>query len=284
MIRISIKHLAAAVGVLAASSAFAVPVTVTFPAEASVFRHNPGVIIDLDEVAINAALPQDGSKGTIFDAPRGGEFRATVTDAAGASQQLFVFCIEVDQDIDYEVPLDTYQRIDFGSASTPAQRTADNGSGTARAGRDSPFADATKFALLNNLYTRFINLADNDATLAAAFQIALWEVRYDGAGALSLDGGSFVLADDDAAYAGGNAAAQQARDIAEGWLAVLTPTLDPALTFIQLTSNDIELAEWQDLIGFTPDTRVPPNQVPVPGSLALIGLGGLALARYRKQA
>ncbi len=283
MNRFSIKHLVAALGLAAGTTAFAAPVTVQFGPDASLMRYNPGVYIDFDEAAVTAGLVSDGSNGTIDDMVRGGEFRVTVTDAAGASSQLWAFCIEVDQNIQQEVPLDTYQLIQFGSASTPAQRTAnDNGDDGTRANRDDPFANATKFALLNNLYSQFIGLADNSATLAAAFQIALWEVRYDGDAALDLDGGKFVLADNNASYAGGDAAALEARETAADWLGLLTETLDPALTFIQLTSNDFDLAEWQDLLAYDPDTRIPPGEIPVPGSLALMGLGALAFARYRK--
>jgi hypothetical protein len=275
------QRLVGVLALLGSTVALADPVSVTFGPDASLFRYNPGVVVDLDETTMNAnARFQTVSSAPILATQRVGEFNVTVTDAAGVDSQLYAFCIEVDQNISQGAALDTYQR---NLLSAPA--TVDNGAGVVRTGRDDAFADSLRFGQLNSLYNQFAHLADDSAILAAAFQIALWEVRYDGGSVgagLNLDGGDFVLAADDAGYAGGDADAQQARDVAANWIGDLVDeAITPGREYVLLTSNDFALNEWQDLIGITPDVRVPPA-APAPGTLALLGIGALAFARRRK--
>ncbi len=118
---------------------------------------------------------------------------------------------------------------------------------------------------LGVLATGALNLVNN-ATTSAAFQLAVWEILYEGANPLALGAGDFT---------GTSAAAATAN----GWLTAISNGSWTANTF----AVDVYLKEQgvrtQDLITFR---RVPVSE---PGSLALLMLGagfaGVIVARRR---
>lgn len=111
---------------------------------------------------------------------------------------------------------------------------------------------AIKADRISELYGRFFGgLSTNDDY--AAFQLAIWDFVYDGGG--SVGTGVFQAS-------GFGAAMAQA----DAWIAAVDGT-GPRMAGLGALSSD----DWQDQI-FTP----------APGSLALIGLGGLVASRRRR--
>lgn len=98
--------------------------------------------------------------------------------------------------------------------------------------------------------------ATSTADRSAAFQLAVWEILFEGGtyGGLNVSSGNF--------QASGNAAAIA---LANGWLAALDAG-DPATTALFLLSS----MGHQD---FITDTTSPLLLTPEPGSLALLGIG-----------
>lgn len=111
---------------------------------------------------------------------------------------------------------------------------------------------AVKANKIAELYGRFFGgLSSNDDY--AAFQLAIWDFVYDGGD--GVNNGVFQ------AQGFGAAMAQ-----ANGWIAAVDGTGPHMSGLLALSSDD-----WQDQI-FTP----------APGSLALLGLGGLVASRRRR--
>lgn len=105
---------------------------------------------------------------------------------------------------------------------------------------------------ISELYGRFFGgLSTNDDY--AAFQLAIWDFVYDGGG--SVGTGVFQAQGFGAAMA-----------LADAWILAVDGT-GPRMTGLGALSSD----DWQDQIF-----------VPSPGSLALIGLGGLVATRRRR--
>ena len=115
--------------------------------------------------------------------------------------------------------------------------------------------------LLSQLFTEVGGSASATSTTdrSAAFQLAVWEILFEGGtyGSLNVSSGNF--------QATGNAAAIAQ---ANSWLAALDAG-DPATTALFLLSSP----DHQD---FITDTNTPLLQTPEPGSLALLGIGILA--------
>lgn len=111
---------------------------------------------------------------------------------------------------------------------------------------------------LDELWGRNFASVASDVT-AAAFQVAVWELAYDGDGSLST--GSFQLT------SGG-----QVNQLASQWLSEIDGT--GPLGNITILRNNPNMADRQDLITAS---------VPEPGSMALVllGLGGLVARRRR---
>lgn len=128
--------------------------------------------------------------------------------------------------------------------------------------------NAAKLALIDRLFDRHYGAA-TDATNGGAFQLALWELLYDGPGNLDLNAGTIDVTSPDSVAAVATA---------KGWLAALE-TPDPAdadnYTVIGLFN-----ANAQDQL------TVVPNAVPAPAGvvLGLIALGGFGLRRLRRKA
>ncbi len=122
-------------------------------------------------------------------------------------------------------------------------------------------------SLISELWGRHSAAAMATATGAAAFQMALWELAYEGtkdltSGALSM-GASAV------------------RTLAQQWLDSLDGTGPMADDLVVLVDSG-NGANRQDLLTIG---VYPPNQVPEPGVLALVGiaLAGTVMVRRRQQ-
>jgi hypothetical protein len=116
-------------------------------------------------------------------------------------------------------------------------------------------------ALLSALFQEAYGLATTSAFYSAAFQLAVWEILYDGD--LSLYSGTFHT----------NRVANATDQQAEAWLAGLGGFSDLGDIIL------FQSREHQDFIG-----RRPPGNLPEPAPLALIGAGlvALILASRRK--
>lgn len=84
--------------------------------------------------------------------------------------------------------------------------------------------------LFNRLYTNYYASSHASNENAAAFQIAVWEITYDGNGALNIDAGNFDLG------TGGSAAA---RSTAIGWISGLGALPTGAWSFTVLDSVNL---------------------------------------------
>ncbi|MFK7916350.1 MAG: PEP-CTERM sorting domain-containing protein [Pseudomonadales bacterium] len=118
-------------------------------------------------------------------------------------------------------------------------------------------ADSGYRTELAELWGRYFDQVDSDLA-AAAFQVSIWELSYDGD--RSLDSGSFQLVANDAVHA-----------LASTWLSSIDGTGTQASGLLVL-GNDPGSADRQDLLT---------QAVPEPGTLAMLPLALLAMLRRR---
>jgi PEP-CTERM motif len=237
--------LGAAAALLAATAASAVPVIIDDAGGTAVqFRFGDE---DSATSTVDIDLPTNFSPSVTA-----GEFKSTINGNSG----FYTFCLELEEDLFSGTPGQDYTPVQVG------------GGGEAR------FSTAVQQTRLDRLYANHYSAASTDATgqSAAAFQLLLWEIVYEGTGALDLLSGTFAL---------GPAGDPTARATAIAWGSGLDATSGTSgLTFFELLN-----VGWQDLLYASPDGRIPPAAVPEPGSLALLGLGALAaFTRSRKRA
>jgi len=149
--------------------------------------------------------------------------------------------------------VDVMQNISFGSSYTDY---------TAVSAAAHGFT-ATQQTLLNKLYTNHYAASRANGISAAAFQIAAWEIAYDGNGTLDIGAGSFRM---------GVGGSGTAKTTASSWLSGLAGASTGAWSFTVLESG-----RHQDLLVAMP--------VPEPSSMAMLlaGLGVMGgIARRRK--
>lgn len=131
--------------------------------------------------------------------------------------------------------------------------------------------DPTKLARIQGLYNRFYKTATTgNADQGGAFQLALWEILYDGTGTLNLNSGNFTAT-------GLNGSANAT--IAQSWLNTLDdPNAPPPANSYQLVG--LFNKDFQDqILPFS-----SPASVPAPAALVLAVIGGGVLLARRRAA
>jgi hypothetical protein len=118
---------------------------------------------------------------------------------------------------------------------------------------------ASKITLLQELATESLGLVTTGLT-SSAFQLAIWEIVNETSGSFNLNNGSF------SAYG----ASDGSISLANTWLQNLPNANSP----VRYTLTDLVSASNQDLAVFT--------AVPEPSSIALLAVGLLGFAAYRR--
>jgi hypothetical protein len=181
------------------------------------------------------------ANGDTINGAQAGMFRFNVTNVVGDApidlfNQIHAFCIEAT--IDLQDPAD-YQLLSAGDY----------------------FNDATKYGLIQQLFSKHFAETGTRNT-DAAFQLALWEIIYDG-GDLDLSGGNFTATGFEGALG-----------IAAGWLANLgTGNSFSGLWALQAPGVGVP-NDSQDLITW---------EVPEPATLALLGIGLIGFGAMRRR-
>jgi hypothetical protein len=178
---------------------------------------------------------------------------AVGTPPAGIPVDFTTFCIELTQDITWGQQY-TYTLTPLANAPTPgsSQTGGANGMGTGKA------------TAISQLWAAFYPTIGTNGNLAAAFQLDVWEIEYNGVPTNPTTsnyfaGGNFQASGNDAVITQANT-----------WLNYLAanPNLPQAEGLVALTSSGA-----QDQL-----TQL----VPVPSSATLAGIGFLLLLGYRR--
>ncbi len=221
------KSLALAVGILAAGTAAASPITV-----GSQVNIADDAFWDPIDLSKSVKVSINGVESTV----RSGLFDIDATTVPGGDYvRLLAFCLQPDVLLrKYDNP---YTAVDIGSSAV--------------------VGDATGIAKLWAEYRDDVV----DGVSAAAFQVAVWELAFDG--------------DDD--LSSGNFQSTKPSDVltlANTWLASLGSLTATAKNLIVLQDNPQgPYGDKQDLL----------IQTPIPGTLGLVGLGLLGLGALRRR-
>ena len=186
------------------------------------------------------------SAGVDLDTPRNGNFSAGEFTGLWNGNSFSAMCVDVNHDLSFGTTYTNY------TAMTPAAYGF----------------TATQVGLFNRLYTNYYATSHTNGVNAAAFQIAVWEITYDGNGTLNLGANTFTLG------SGGNATAKAT---AATWLSTLASQSVGAWNFTVLDSQSVTGGQsaTQDLLVAVPE--------PETYALLLAGLGLLGfVARHRK--
>ncbi|MCL4746721.1 MAG: hypothetical protein KJZ83_15120 [Burkholderiaceae bacterium] len=190
-----------------------------------------------------------------------GEFRIVLTEGSSTRNDT-AFCIEPNQTISFGTHYGNYTLL-TGASTGLSTLTLER---------------------LSSLYEGFLDPVPSgpvagrtNALGSAAFQIAVWEITFDGAGALDLTQGQFSISAGSASSAAGQ--------LASSWLATM-----PAAPGQQTPSQSAGVA-WEfsilrhasrqdQLLALREEVPVE-SRVPVPATGALLGIGAIALAGMR---
>ena len=186
------------------------------------------------------------SAGVDLDTPRNGDFSAGEFTGLWNGNSFSAMCVDVNRDLSFGTTYTNY------TAMTPAAYGF----------------SSTQVGLFNRLYTDYYATSHTNGVNAAAFQIAVWEITYDGNGTLNLGANTFTLG------SGGNATAKAT---AATWLSTLASQSVGAWNFTVLDSQSVTGGQsaTQDLLVAVPE--------PETYALLLAGLGLLGfVARHRK--
>lgn len=170
-----------------------------------------------------------------LNAPRDGNFLAGEFSILWNDKSFSSICIDVKHDIGWNTKYSDY-----------TSKTADAFGFT-----------PTQISLFNKLYTAHYAESHTSNTNAAAFQLAAWEITYDGNGALDLGKNNFQLGP------WNNATFKSARSTAASWLSGLGNEKEGQWKFTVLDSKN-----YQDQLIAMP--------VPEPAEIAML-LAGLGL-------
>ena len=234
---------AAVAGIVAAGSAFSLPLTIgdqvnVGNANGTVFTPSP----DPNGLFTNVAFTLNG--GVSLSASAGMfvlDYRHVSPSPTTTWTQFLTFCLEPD--------------VYLTSYSNPYSVQAVGGAG-------NMYTDPNGY--ISELWARYHGSVVSDVT-AAAFQVALWELAY-GSTNRSLSSGDFVLTSNGSVF-----------NTAQAWLSSLTGEGPRAEGLVVLVDNQRDTYDRQDLI-----TQVSVPEPATIGLLGL-GLLGIGLTRRRRR-